>query len=913
MRTWGMRIPQLHRKESRNFAYDGHSFSGADFRKFGGATRSAPPIERLPVSVPLSTMMRPSGLLARVFALCLTGLLFLSAPVAAQEESGLPTIAEKTEGMEQIDGYFPVYWDDQAGTVWLEIPRFSEFLYVTSLPTGLGSNPVGLDRGQLGTQRVARFERTGPKVLLVAPNLDYRATTDNPAEREAVREAFAPGVLWGFEVAAEGPGGHVLVEATDFVMRDVHGVARRLEATDQGSYTLDSRRSAPHLKHVKAFPENTELEARLTFTTDGDPGEYVEQTAATPRALTLHVRHSLIALPDTSGYSPRRFDPRSGLFYESYKDYATPVGQSMDRRVVNRHRLHCATPPGDDGLCPAEEPIVYYLDPGTPQPVRGALLDGARWWAEAFRAAGYEDAFRVEVLPDSADPMDVRYNVIQWVHRRTRGWSYGASVTDPRTGEILKGHVTLGSQRVRQDYLLAEGLLAPYQGVRADGFPPDEDPMLEMALARIRQLSAHEVGHTLGLAHNFAASVNDRASVMDYPAPLARVQGDSIALDRAYDTGVARWDKVAMRYAYARPGPDQTEADLLGGIVQEAEQKGLHYITDADARPASAAHPKANLWDNGSNMVQALEREMDVRTVALDRFGAAVVKSGEPLARMEEVLVPLYLRHRYQVAATAKLLGGEAYEYAVRGEPNAQRSAPVPVARQDAALDALLATITPEALALPEAAREHIPPRPPGHPDTRELFDGRTGPTLDPYAPAEAAATMVFDALTVPERALRLMEQHDVRAELPGVQATLTRITNAVWKAEAPDDAYRAELQRTVQQVWTDVLLDRTDAPDASPAVRARFEQHLRTLRDWLAAHPGTTPEAEAHRTAVQASIERFLERPPETATRPSTVEAPPGSPIGQARPGYHHRHAQRQSWLRTWSVPGPLCAQERP
>ncbi len=856
----------------------------------------------------------PASLRCSCVVLLVLGAVGLTTlPTRAQDakDSSLPTIAEKTEGMTKMDGYVPVYWDATTGKLWLEISRFdTEMLYVSSLPTGLGSNPVGLDRGQLGTQRVVRFERTGPTVLLVTPNLDYRAASDNAYERTAVREAFAPGVLQGFEVAAEGPEGHVLVDATDFVVRDAHGVVRRLKNTGQGAYSLAEGRSAPVLEHVKAFPQNTELEARLTFTTDGDPGAYVERTAAAPRALTLRVRHSLVELPDTTGYTPRRFDPRSGLFYTDYMDFATPIGKSMTKRLVNRHRLTCAEAPGADGLCPPEEPIVYYLDPGTPEPVRSALLDGARWWAEAFEAAGFEDAYRVEVLPDSADAMDVRYNVIQWVHRRTRGWSYGASVTDPRTGEILKGHVTLGSQRVRQDYLLAEGLLAPYQGARADGFPPGDDPMLEMALARIRQLSAHEVGHTLGLAHNFAASVNDRASVMDYPAPLARVEGDSISLKEAYDTGVERWDVKALQYAYARPGPNQTEAALLDSLVRAAEREGLRYVTDADARPAGAAHPKGNLWDNGRNMVDALDREMRVRDVALDRFGEAVVKRGEPLAHMEEALVPLYLRHRYQVGATAKLIGGEVYEYAVRGESEAQVSERVPAQRQAAALDALLSTITPAALALPEAARTRIPPRPPGHPDTREVFEGRTDPTFDPYAPVEVAATMVLDALTAPERALRLIEQRDATPDLPGLQGTLTTITEAVWKADPPADGYRAEVQRTVQQVWTDVLLDRADAGNGAPAVRARLEQHLRTLRDWLAAHPGASTEAEAHRTAVRASIDRYFDRSHDAASPPASVAAPPGSPIGQA-PGYHRRHAQRQAWLDRWTP--PVCSRQRP
>jgi len=851
--------------------------------------------------------------LSCLVALLLFAALSLYAQPPASGPDDRPTIAEKTADMERMDGYVPVYWDASDGTLWLEISRFdTEFLYVSSLPTGLGSNPVGLDRGQLGSQRVVRFERTGPKVLLVEPNLDSRATTDNPDEREAVREAFAPGVVWGFEVAAEAEDGSaVLVEATDFVVRDAHGVVQRLEETDQGTFTLDKDRSAPFLDNVKAFPQNTELEARLTFTTDEEPGEYVQQTAADPQAITLRVRHSLVELPDTTDYSPRRFDPRSGLFYTDYTDYATPVGTSMERRLVNRHRLQCAEVPGDDGRCPAEEPIVYYLDPGTPEPVRGALLDGARWWAEAFEAAGFEDAFRVEVLPDTADPMDVRYNVIQWVHRRTRGWSYGASVTDPRTGEILKGHVTLGSRRVRQDYLLAEGLLAPYQGAHTDGVPPNDDPMLEMALARIRQLSAHEVGHTLGLAHNFAASTNDRASVMDYPAPLARVAGDSISLDDAYDTGVGQWDKIAFRYAYEEPGPGQSEADVLDSILQEAREQGLRYVTDRDARPAGAAQPEGNLWDNGTDMVDALDREMNVRAVALDRFDEAVVKSGEPMALMEEVLVPLYLRHRYQIDATAKLVGGERYDYAVRGGA-ARRSERVPAAQQTAALDALLETITPEALALPDAAREQIPPRPPGYPSNRELFDGRTDPVFDAYAPAEVAATTVLDALTQPERAMRLVAQHDADANLPSLRGVLDRTTEAVWEAEAPDDAYRAELQRTVQQVWTDVLLDRAGHASGSPAARARLTHHLRTLRDWLDDHPGANAEARAHRTAQRKAIERFLTRDHDSTTPPAALDIPPGSPIGHG-PAYHQRQEQRRTWLDRWSAPFVLPDRTRP
>lgn len=850
----------------------------------------------------------------------LLGILLLlvgTSPADAQEGESeeLPTIAEKTEDMEAIDGFVPLYWDAREGTLWMEVSHFNQsFLHYTTLVSGLGSNPVGLDRGQTGSERVVHFERTGNKVFLVEPNLEYRASTDNPAEKRAVQEAFAPSVVWGFEVAAQSDdGGSVLVDATDFVVRDAHGIVDRLKETDQGTYQLDKSRSAPHLENVLGFPKNTELEARLTFTTDDpDQGEYVRQTAADPTAITLRVRQSFAELPDTSGFTRRSFDPRSGFYAEHYQDYAAPVGESMDRRFISRHRLSCAEPPGDDGLCPVEEPIVYYLDPGTPEPVRSALLDGARWWKEAFREAGFEDAYRVEMLPEDAHPADIRYNVIEWVHRRTRGWSYGSSVADPRTGEILKADVALGSRRVRQDYLLAEGLLAPYKGEYADGYPAEEDPMLAMALARLRQLSAHEVGHTLGLRHNFAASAapDERASVMDYPAPLARIEGDSLSLDEAYDTGVASWDILAIRYGYEPLRQERSEDDLLDRLLQEQAAQNIGYITDQDARPAGAAHPEAHLWDNGSDAVDALEHEMEVRTFALDRFGEEVLKMGDPLATMEETLVPLYLRHRYQVAATSKLLGGVAYDYAVRGENGARLVDRVSADQQEEALNALLETIQPSTLALPEAVREGLPPRPPGHPHNRELFDGYTAPTFDTYAPGEVAATMVLEALVQPERAMRMIRQHDTNPELPSLRSVLTQITDRVWKQSVPNDAYHAEIQRTTQQVWTDVLLSRAEGSDVAPAVQARITEHLRTLSSWLNANSGPEAETQAHRRAVRASIQRFLERDEATATPSPSVETPPGSPIGDRAPDYVQRQEQRKNRLESWSPALPACFQ---
>ena len=497
-----------------------------------------------------------------------TFLLLFSAAAFAQK---LPGIEEKTKDMKKQEGFLNFYWEEATGKIWLEINKpETEILYQQSLPAGLGSNDIGLDRGLLGETKIVKFTRIGRKVLMVVPNYAFRAITKNENEKRAVEQSFAQSTLWGFTIEAE-TNNSVLVDATDFILRDAMRVANRIRIAQQGSYTFDKTRSAIYLERTKNFPLNTEIEATITLTNaDGTIGNFVQSVTPATEAITLRMHHSFVQLPD-SNYQPRIFDPRSSFINRSYFDYSTPVSEPVEKRFIIRHRLKKK----DVNAVMSEpvKPIIYYLDNGTPEPIRSALLEGAGWWNQAFEAAGYINAFQVKILPDSADPMDVRYNVINWVHRSTRGWSYGASVVDTRTGEIIKGHVTLGSLRVRQDYLIAQGLLAPFE----NGVPTD-DKMLKMALERLKQLAAHEVGHTIGLAHNYASSVNNRASVMDYPHPLVSIQANGqIDLSNAYDAAIGEWDKVAVTWGYKDLSTITDEAAALNKILTDATKKELQF------------------------------------------------------------------------------------------------------------------------------------------------------------------------------------------------------------------------------------------------------------------------------------------------------------------------------------------------
>ncbi|EON77493.1 hypothetical protein ADIS_2023 [Lunatimonas lonarensis] len=796
-----------------------------------------------------------------------------------------PTITTFTVGMEKMPGFITLFWDGKKGKLWMEIAELEkEILYYPSLAAGLGSNDIGLDRGRILPSHVVKFERSGNKVLLTEPNYGFRAITDNEMEKKAVEESFAKSVHWGFEVAAE-EGGKVLVDGTAFFLQDAAGAAAAISRTRQGSYRLDPSRCAIYLPRTKSFPKNTEIEATITLTGD-QAGPYLREVTPSTNAVTLRMHHSFVELPDDN-YTPRVFDPRAGINSVSFYDYATPVDESITKRYIRRHRLVKKDP--NAAVSEVVEPIVYYVDPGTPEPIRTALIEGTKWWAEAFEEAGFKNAFEVKLLPEDADPMDIRYHLVQWVHRSTRGWSYGGGVTDPRTGEIIKGKVTLGSLRVRQDYLLAQGLVGEFDGIS------DNEALMDMSLARMRQLAAHEVGHTLGLPHNYIASTFGRASVMDYPHPTVKLTPDNkIDISDAYPEGIGEWDKVAIKIAYATFPEGADEAAEIDKLVKEYQAKGMKFLSDQDARPPGSAHPQNHLWDNGENAIDELDHTLKIRKIVLDNFSEKKIPMGTPMANLEEVLVPMYMFHRYQVEAAAKVVAGLSYSYMLRGEAGSP-IATVSPEEQSRALKSLLTTLTPETLALPKNVVSLIPPRPYGFPaNSREIFNRNTGLVFDILSPAEIAAHHTLSLLLHPERASRLVNQHAWDSSLPGLHQVLDQLISLTWKAPVKN-GYEGEIQRVVAKLVLQHLLALSMDSDASSQARAIAMLKVGELQKAIKTQSTSNIHQMAHNQYCLAMLDGFFANPQEKVTILTPMAAPAGAPIGTTV----------QNWLE------PICSHD--
>ena len=784
---------------------------------------------------------------------------FICQSIAAQWSAQHPSAALRP-------GYFDTYYDTGANKLYARIPKErlkQPFLYVYSLSQGIGSNDIGLDRGQLGSEQVVYFEQRGPRVFLVQPNLAFRALTDNPLERASVEQAFAKSVRYGFDIKGYEKGDPV-VELTDFLLQDAHGVSARLASSKQGSYSVDLTKSALNTDRTKSFPKNIEMDVMLTF--KGNPtGAWIRSVTPEPGLVTVFQHHSFIELPDDQ-YEPRAYDPRSGAYPFTYMDYATPVDQPIVKKWITRHRLIKKDP--NAAVSEPVKPIVYYLDNGTPEPIRTALLTGGAWWNEAFEAAGFKNAFRVEVLPDSIDPLDVRYHVIQWVHRSTRGWSYGSSITDPRTGEIIKGHVSLGSLRIRQDYMIAQALSQqPFASASS------KQALMDFALSRIRQLSAHEIGHTLGFAHNYAASTRNKSSVMDYPHPQLSLVDGKVSLDNAYETGIGAWDKVSVAYAYSSVAPGEDQEKALAQILDNAYTSGLRYLTDQDARPASSPSATAHLWDNGADVVAELYDMLAVRKTAMNGFSWDNLERGTA-SELEDVFVPLFFWHRYQTEAVAKQLGALTYAYQVKGgvEPEV---APLAADAQRKALNGLLSALDAEQLAIPVDKLGLFPPRVFGDQRGRESFKSQLGSAFDPFTAAVSAADIAFGFMFQPERIGRVVQQKWMDDQQLGLDELLDKTSEYLFSRQHAS-AYHQSIQEMIGTRYLSYIYALSVHESVFPQVRMMAQDHLAKLsQSWM-----NKKVPERVKTLYLAHI-KSLSSSSSAGVVPELPALPDGPPIG--------------------------------
>lgn len=773
----------------------------------------------------------------------------------------------------------PLHYRGNDGRVLLEVRPGQRLIYTNTLAAGLGTVSPLLDRGQIGYNALVRFERRGEHVMLVRENTAHQAITDNPALQQSVRESFPRSVLAAMKIESD-ESGRITVDATDFVLGDVFGFGERLHDAGRGRPQLDRARSYVDGEFTGAYPENTEIRAVLTFAVD-EPDSELRRHAPDGRSVTIEQHHSFFALPDDE-YRPRAFHPRAGIFPHVIFDFAQGHDSDYRQRWVWRWRLEPSDPDSylAGELVEPVEPIVYYLDPAIPEPYRSAFTEGGMWWNEAFEAAGFKDAFQIRDLPEDADPMDARYNMIHWVHRQERGPSIGPHYRDPRTGEIIRAIVRMDSFRSLVNHDIWMGF-RPAAG--PEGLAVDSE---EMAMARRRQHAAHEIGHTLGLAHNFIAATHDRASVMDYPVPLVRLDADGFPdLSEAYSPAHGAHDELAIRYAYTwYPDPD-SEREGLAGIIAEAERRGLRFITGGHAGP-DGSHPDATVWIEGSDMLEALERTMRVRSVLLEHFDERALDPGEPYATLNKRLAHVYLHHRTALHGAIKHIGGMEFDYALAGDAG-EPTRRIEANRQRAALELVLSALKPDQLGISDRIGRLIPPAPFGwdagwgwHVD-ETLIESPAGTAFDTLWAAHSLAQEIVDGLLETKRMARVASFHARDPELPSVGEIVDELIDAAWHRESgtAESPQEASIVRLVQRATLDRLLDLAGDENAPVGVRAIVEKRLDQLGEALAPSSGdrTDPETGAHRAMALRDIERYFagEDSPRDRPRPEPIPLP--------------------------------------